>query len=54
MLKTILSFGCKITYMAAKDDVVLRRYKRKIFKLLLGTKTDHGKTREICMLPPNG
>jgi hypothetical protein len=52
MLKTIVSSGRKITYMAAKDDVALRRYKRKIFRLVLGTKTEHGKTREICMLPP--
>jgi hypothetical protein len=52
MLKIIVSCGCKITYKAAKDDVVLRRYRQEIFRLLLGTRADHGKTREICMLGP--
>jgi hypothetical protein len=33
----------KITYMAGKDDVILRRYKRKIVRLVPGTRTDHGK-----------
>jgi hypothetical protein len=52
MLKTVVSYGCKITYMAAKDDVLLHRYKGKIFRLALGTGTDHEKTRELCMFLP--
>jgi len=41
-----------MTYMVAKDDFMLRRYKWKIFRLVLGTRTDHGKTRELCMFSP--
>jgi len=52
MLKTIVSYECKRTYMAAKDDVMLRRYKWKILRLVLGTRTGHGRTRELCMCPP--
>jgi len=51
MLKTIVNYGCKITYMTAKLHDC---YKRKIFRRLLGIRTDNGKTSEICMLPPIG
>jgi hypothetical protein len=51
MLKTNVSYGCKITNMVAKADIMLRGYKRKLFRLVLGTRHDHAKEGNYVCSP---